>query len=120
MSDFFSGADHKAWADKGLKDFGDYAECVEYVEQEDDYGDSLRGSWFYGDEDNLTLYYGTFGNYNSPGASHFTYAEVYDDEDEFLDALAEWEAKEEYLDNDDDYDDEEEEDEEDAFAYDEE
>jgi hypothetical protein len=89
-----------------LKDFGDFADCVEYVNQRE-YGDGqLEGQWWYDDDEHSTIYYGSFGNDNSPGASSCTYAEVYDDKTEYLLACAEWMAAPEYLDiaeGDDEY-----------------
>ena len=84
---------------KMLKDFGDYADCVEYVNQSE-YGDGqYEGEWYYGDDDNLTLYTGTFGNYNSPGASDYTYVETFETEAEYLEAVSKQAAKPEYWEN---------------------
>lgn len=92
----YRAADHKEWDAAGLDKVFDGLE-MEYVNQEEDYGDCLRGEWYAADDDTLTIFSGTFGNYNSPGASHYTYAEVYDNAEEYRTALAEWEAKPEYL-----------------------
>lgn len=127
MSEHISGSDHKAWSEANLEDFGDFADCVEYVNQSE-YGDGqLEGEWYYAecdwgnpesaglpdDQKRGVIYWGTFGNYNSPGASHCTYAEIYDDQDEYTKDLAEWEAKEEYLESEDEEDEEDEEESED-------
>lgn len=98
----YTASNHKEWEKAGLKDYGDFSDCVEYVNQEDDYCDSLRGEWWYADDETTTIYSGTFGNYNSPGASQYTYAEVFCDADEYKAAVAEWEAKPEYLEHEDD------------------
>jgi hypothetical protein len=95
-SQSYRGADHGEWADAGL-DAIQERHAMEYVNQEDDGPDQLRGEWFIADDEARTIIFGTFGNYNSPGASHYTYAEVYDDEEEYRAALAEWEARPEYL-----------------------
>jgi hypothetical protein len=96
----YSAFDHKRWAEAGLKDFGDFAECVEYVNQSE-YGDGqLEGEWYYCDDDTLTVYSGSFGNYNSPGASSYTTADVYDDKTEYEEEKARWEGCPEYLDTD--------------------
>jgi hypothetical protein len=99
---------HKAWATAGLKDYGDYSDCIEYINQSE-YGDGqLEGEWFWNDDEARTIYYGSFGNDNSPGADSYTAADVYDTEEEYREALAEWEAKPEYLDEDEDDQEEEE------------
>jgi hypothetical protein len=98
----YRGYDHKEWAAAGLKDYADFSDCVEYVNQEDDYCDSLRGEWWYADDETRTIYSGTFGNDHSPGASHMTFAEVYDEEEEYKEAVAVWEAQPEYLESEDD------------------
>lgn len=102
----YSAYDHKRWSEAGLKDYGDYADVVEYVDQSE-YGDGqLEGSWYYEDVDTLTIYHGTFGNYNSPGADSYTYAEVFETTAEFIAALEVWQAKEEYLETEDEEEDE--------------
>ncbi len=90
-----SGTDYTAWAAHGLDELQARHE-MEFVNQEEDGPDQLCGEWYIADDEKRVIIYGTFGNYNSPGASHYTEAEVYDDEDEYRAALAEWEAKPEY------------------------
>ncbi len=102
----YRASDYRDWDAAGLKDFGDYSECVEYREQSECYGDSLEGGWFYGDDDSLTIYTGTFGNDHSPGASHYTAADVYDDPDEYRAEVKRLDFLPEYLDDDSDDDDE--------------
>ena len=97
MSEHYCNSSHKEWAEAGLKDYSDFADCVAYYNQREDYGDCLCGAWFADDAEKLAIYHGTFGNFNSPGASSYTYAEVYDDADEFQTALAALEALPEYL-----------------------
>ena len=89
--------DHKEWDAAGLDAILDRHE-MEYVNQEDDGPDQLRGEWYVADDDAHIIIYGTFGNDNSPGASSYTYADVYDDEEGYRAELAEWEDKPEYLD----------------------
>jgi len=92
---------HQAWKNAGLMDYGDFADCVEYVNQSE-YGDGqLEGEWYWIDYENFVIYHGSFGNYNSPGADAFTKADVYDQESgsdgtDFITAAAEWEGKPEY------------------------
>jgi hypothetical protein len=107
MSTSYNAFDHKTWSEAGLKDYGDFADMVEYVNQSE-YGDGqLEGEWWWADEEWTTIYWGTFGNDWAPGASSYTYAEVYEEEEkeDFLAAVAEWESKSEYLESDDDMDD---------------
>lgn len=92
----YRASDHKEWYDAGLEAIQEQYE-MEYCNQEDDGCDCLRGDWFIADDTTRTIIFGTFGNYNSPGASHYTYAEVYDTEDDYREALAEWEGHPEYL-----------------------
>lgn len=99
-----SAFNHEEWAARGLKDYSDYADMVTYCNQEEDGFDCQRGEWFYGDDATRTIYYGTFGNYNSPGADCYTYADDYDTEEEYRAELAKWEAMPEYLDSEDDSD----------------
>ncbi len=117
MSQSYNAFDHKGWGAAGLKDYCDFSDAIEYVNQSE-YGDGqLEGAWYYCDDETRTIYCGSFGNYNSPGASSYTYAEVYDEEEreEYEADKRKWESKPEYLDNGEDEEDseEDEEDEED-------
>jgi hypothetical protein len=95
-------SDRREWESLGLKDFGDYADGVQYINQRECYGDSLEGEWFTYDADSLTVYGGTFGNDHSPGSSIYTWAEVYDDASEFDARVKSLEAFPEWTDVDDD------------------
>lgn len=99
-SQSYRASDHQEWDAAGLDAIMNKHE-MEYCDQEDDGFQIWRGEWYVADDDTRTIISGTFGNYNSPGASHCTYAEVYDDEGEYRAALAEWEAKPEYLESED-------------------
>lgn len=126
-SQSYRASDHQEWDAAGLDAILGKHE-MEYCDQEDDGFQMWRGSWYVADDDTRTIISGTFGNDNSPGASHYTYAEVFsvssdpwdDDakedfdteeefraeleveaEDEYRAALAEWEAKPEYLESED-------------------
>jgi hypothetical protein len=123
MSMNYNAFNHKAWAEAGLKDFGDFAECVEYVNQFELGDGTLEGEWYYCDDETRTIYTGTFGNYNSPGASSYTNADVYDEDEieEYNAEKAKLEAQEEYdpesPDYSDDGDDEEEDEDDGTCAY---
>lgn len=84
MNENYCAFDYKAWEKAGLKDYGDFAEKVSYRNQKD-LGDCDEGDWFYADDENLTVYWGTFGNYHSPGSWY--YADVYDDDAEYAEAV---------------------------------
>lgn len=94
-------SDRREWESLGLKEFGDYAESVQYFNQLVCYGDSLQGEWFADDPDSLTVYGGTFGIDHSPGASIYTWAEVYDDPAEFAARVKTLESFPEWMDSDD-------------------
>lgn len=96
MSTTVRMTDHKQWAALNLDTVLDAHE-MEYVNQEDDGCDSLAGEWYVADDERRVIISGTFGNDHSPGASHYTSAELYDNEDEYRAALAKWEAAPEYL-----------------------
>ncbi len=113
MSSSYCAFDHRDWDAAGLEDYGDFSDMVEYVNQREDGYDSLRGEWFYIPDEPMpngdrVIYWGTFGNYNSPGASSYTHAEVYevDDEDEkrkFDTDVELWHSMPEYLEQENDY-----------------
>ena len=100
----FNAWNQKEWEAAGLMNFEDFSDAIEYVNQRD-IGDQLEGGWWYSDDDKLTIYTGTFGNYNSPGASSYTNADIYDDEDEYKAEVAKLEAMPEYDELEDDEDD---------------
>lgn len=105
---------HAEWERHSLQDFGDFSESVEYVNQQPDFGDCDCGDWYFIPDDPLpygerVIYFGSFGNDHSPGASVYTYAELFDMDDEDDTAEFErrkrcWESAPEYLDSDDDCD----------------
>lgn len=82
--------DRAEWESRGLKEFGDYAESVEYVYDQPDYEGSNRGEWFYADDETQTLYTGTYGNDHSPGASMYTWAEIFTDADIYRFHVDKW------------------------------
>jgi hypothetical protein len=100
----YNAWNHKEWEAAGLLNFEDFSDAIEYVNQRD-IGDQLEGGWWYSDDEKLTIYAGTFGNYNSPGASSYTNADIYDDEAEYKAEVAKLEAMPEYVEMDEDEDD---------------
>jgi hypothetical protein len=121
MSLSFNAFDHKDWSAYGLSD--NPCEFAEYVNQSE-YGDGqLEGEWYDIPEEPLSvegqgtfrvIYYGSFGNDWAPGASSFTWAELYDvtDPDEMADyakAVERWENSPEYEETEDGWEDAEDE-----------
>lgn len=96
------------WSELGLDNLQNQWE-MSFFNQEDDGPDQLKGEWFATDEDfrlpdgSAVIFGGTFGNYNSPGASDYTQAEVYgpDELDAFAERVKELDGFPEYLESDD-------------------
>lgn len=113
MSQTICAFDHQDWNDLGLADYGDFSDCIEWCNQGED-AFSGYGRWYYIPDEPLpdgsrVIYHGTYGNYNSPGASSYTYAEIYDpdEKDEYTKHVAYWERQEEWEETEDeDMDDE--------------
>jgi len=86
---------HQEYKKMSLKDTTEYSDAMEYFAQIDR-GDHTSGRWYYDDIETLTIYEGSFGNYNSPGADGYTFANVFDDSEEYntylekLHAIPEW------------------------------
>jgi hypothetical protein len=100
----YYASDYRDWEAAGLRDYGSFAECVTFTNQTE-YGDGqLEGNWYYCDDDRRVIYHGTFGNYNSPGSDHDTYADVYGDDEtaDYEATKAKWDAEPEYEETDDD------------------
>ena len=112
MSFTVNAFNHAEWERYSLQDFGDFSELVEYVNQRPDYGDSDCGDWFYIPDEpspanDRVIYFGSFGNDHSPGASIFTYAELFnmdheEDAAEFERRKQCWKSVPEYLESDED------------------
>jgi len=112
MSFTVNAFNHAEWKRYSLQDFGDFSEMVEYVNQRPNYGDCDCGEWFFipdepTPENDRVIYFGSFGNDHSSGASVYTHAEIFDmdDEDdanEFEKRKTCWESAPEYLESDED------------------
>lgn len=103
------------WERHGLADFGDFADQItECNTGEDSF--SGFGEWYFVPDEPLpngdrVIYFGSWGNDNSPGASMYTNAEIFDVLDpnqliEFSKRVDHWESQPEYIETDDDFDDE--------------
>jgi len=109
MSFTISAFHHDEWRIRGLADFGDFADkIIEVNVGEDSF--SGFGDWFFipvaplanGDR---VIFFGSWGNDNSPGASMYTSAEIFDGADpdelaEFTIRVQEWESKPEFVEPD--------------------
>lgn len=93
---------HQEWQRRGLADYGDFADMVSECNVGED-AFSGYGEWFYVPEKPLpnndrVIYFGTWGNDSSPGASSYTHAEIFDMDDphdtaEFEKRVKEWESQ---------------------------
>lgn len=96
---------HREWARHGLADYGTFADQVAECNQGED-AFSGYGEWFFIPDDPLpnndrVIYFGTWGNDNSPGASSYTNAEIFDMDDpedaiEYEKRVKEWEGQPEW------------------------
>lgn len=96
---------HQEWRRYGLADYGDFADMVAECNQGED-AFSGYGEWFYIPDEplannNRVIYFGTWGNDNSPGASSYTNAEIFDMDDaedaaEYAKRVQEWESQPEW------------------------
>jgi len=105
-----SAFNHDEWERHGLVDFGDFADTISECNVGED-SFSGFGEWFFVPDEPLpngdrVIYFGTWGNDNSPGASMYTNAEVFDGNDaavlaEFNRRVKHWESQPEYVEDDD-------------------
>ena len=103
--------DDVEWKRHGLADYGDFADQItECNVGEDSF--SGFGEWFFVPDEPLlnndrVIYFGSWGNDNSPGASTYTNAEIFDGDDptdlaEFHARLKHWESQPESVETEDD------------------
>ena len=82
MSFTISAFNHDDWNRYGLSDYGDFADQITEVNVSED-SFSGFGEWFFVPTEPLSngdrvIYFGSWGNDNSPGASAYTNAEIFD------------------------------------------
>jgi len=99
---------HDEWERHGLANYGDFADQITECNVGED-AFSGYGEWFFVPDEPLpsgerVVYFGSWGNDNSPGASSYTYAEIFDSEAEFQRRMKHWESQPEYVEVDDDDD----------------
>jgi len=107
-----SAFNHAEWHRHGLADFGDFSEKISEINVGED-SFSGYGEWFYVPDEPLptcerVIYYGSWGNDNSPGASSYTYATLFDVGDP--DELAEFTLRVQHLESQPEFDEQAEED----------
>lgn len=96
---------HDEWQRYGLAAYEDFADLISECNVGED-AFSGYGNWFYVPDEPLpnndrVIYFGSWGNDNSPGASCYTYAEIFDmndaeDAGAFQHRVREWESQPEY------------------------
>ncbi len=106
MSDTICAFHNEGWRRHGLQDFGDFADLItECNVGEDSF--SGFGDWFFIPADplpsgNRVIYFGSWGNDNSPGASMYTQAEIFDMKDtkdaaRYAKRVTKWESQPEFI-----------------------
>jgi hypothetical protein len=85
MSFTICAFNHENWTGHGLADFADFANKITEINVGED-SFSGYGEWFYVPDEPLpngdfVIYYGSWGNDNSPGASMYTHATIFDGND---------------------------------------
>jgi hypothetical protein len=106
MSFTICAFNHTEWAELDLQDYGDFAEQISECNAGED-SFSGFGEWFFVPDEPLpsgyrVIYFGSWGNDNSPGASMYTHAELFDladDDDvaEFKRRLKHWQKQPEWV-----------------------
>lgn len=106
MSFTINAFNHQEWHRLGLADFSAFADEITECNMGED-AFSGYGEWFFVADEPLptgdrVIYFGSWGNDNSPGASSYTHAEVFDLADEadaaaFARRVQEWESLPEFL-----------------------
>ncbi len=86
MSFTICACEVEEWHHYELEDYCDFSEKITEYNQEERC-DHTKGRWYYIPDGLLpngdrVIYFGTWGNDNAPGSSSYTYAEVYDTEDD--------------------------------------
>ena len=104
---------HDEWDRHGLADFSEFADQITECNMGED-SFSGFGEWYYVPDEPLpngdrVIYCGSWGNDNSPGASTYTNAEIFDALDpeqliEFSERVDHWESQPEYVESDDNCD----------------
>ena len=110
MSFTISAFNHAEWNRHSLADFSDFAGQITEVNVSED-AFSGNGDWYFIPNEPLpngdrVIYFGSWGNDNSPGASMYTHAEIFDALDpdqliEFSKRVDHWENQPEFAEEDD-------------------
>lgn len=101
MSFIVTAFNHVEWSRHCLADYGNFADQITECNVGED-AFSGYGEWFYIPDDPLSnndrvIYSGSWGNDNSPGASSYTHAEIFnmddpDDDAEYSKRVKQWES----------------------------
>jgi hypothetical protein len=115
MSKTICAFNHDEWRRYGLANFSDFAELINEANVSENGDGTSFGEWWYAPDEPLpsghrVIYFGSWGNDHSPGASMCTYATLFDgnDPDEMADfalRVRELESQPEFDDQPDDSDD---------------
>jgi hypothetical protein len=99
---------HAEWVQHGLKDYCDFADQITECNAGEDTFSGF-GEWFFVPDAPLpngdrVIYFGSWGNDNSPGASSYTNAEIFDgtEDAEFQRRVKHWESQPENVEVEDD------------------
>jgi hypothetical protein len=108
MSKTICAFDHKAWADYGLANFEDFADRITECNVGEEGDGGGYGEWFFVPDEPLpsghrVIYFGSWGNDNSPGASTYTHATLFDVNEPG--ELAEFTLRVQHLESQPEYDD---------------
>ena len=97
---------HAEWSRLGLADYGDFADQISECNMGED-AFSGYGEWFFVSDEPLTnndlvIYFGSWGNDNCPGASSYTHVEIFDGDNpdevaEFHERVRYWQQQPEYV-----------------------
>ncbi len=108
MSFTITAFNHEEWQRYDLAEYGDFADMISECNVGED-AFSGYGDWFYVPDEPLpdndrVVYFGSWGNDNSPGASRYTYAEIFnmddpEDAEAYRQRGREWENQPEYDEN---------------------
>ena len=89
---------YKEWEKYNLENYCDFSEKLTEYDMRT-IGDSVKGCWYYIPEGQTIIHFGEWGEYNSPGASSYTWANIYDEDEteDFLKHKKELEDSEKWL-----------------------
>ena len=101
MANTINALNYDEWAAYGLADYGDFSDGITECNMWED-SFSGHGEWWFAAEEPLpngdyVIYFGSWGNDNSPGASMYTHAEMFESKEEFDARVKDWENQPEWI-----------------------